>query len=114
MPLVVAGTIEREEFLFNPVALARLHAQHKLAVHEPLPSLVQQQGVDGVSQRIAHACGHKDVFVTVRVEIRNADAPRPIRLRADLGGDLDELALTLVLIERVSENVVGRALKGGG
>jgi len=38
--LVIARTIEQEELLFNPVAVARLHSQNEFAVDKPLATLV--------------------------------------------------------------------------
>ena len=81
---IFAVTIEGEVFFFNAVVFWRLDAENKFAVHEALPIVVQQHGIVGVAERITHAGGHKNVFVTVRIEVGDGDAPRPVGLGADL------------------------------
>src|SRR5438128_2588515 len=56
-------------------ALARLDAQDELAVHEALSSVVQEDGVDAVPEREAHAGGNEDVVETIRVQVSDARTP---------------------------------------
>ena len=104
---VRSGTIQREEFLFNSISFAGFDAEDQFAIDEAFAAFVQQEGIDRVAQRIAHAGGHKHIFVTVCVQVGDADAPRPERFRADRVGDLNELAAALILIERISKDAVG-------
>ena len=113
MVLVLTGTIQGEVFLLNPVVFARFHSENKLAVHKPLAVFIQQHRVDSIAERIAHAGRDKYVFVTVRVQVGDADAPGPVGFGADFVRDLGKDTVALILIKRVSENVVGCPLEKG-
>ena len=49
-----------------------------------LAPIVQEDGIDAVAEWIAHPGRDKYVFVTVRVQVGDADAPGPVGFGADL------------------------------
>src|SRR3989442_5640004 len=114
MVLVCAVAIEGELDFFNPVVFGRLSSQNKFSVHKSPAAVVQEERINCVAKWISHPGGHEYIFVTVRVEVGNADAPRPEGLRADFVRHFGELAMARVPVKRIPENAVGSGSQGIG
>ena len=82
--------------------LARLDPDNKLTVHEPLSTMVQHDGIDGVSKGVAHARCDEHILESIGIQITDRESPRPVILDTDVVGYLLELAVTQILVEAVA------------
>src|SRR5688572_186741 len=92
-----AVTIEREPILVRSAVSARLDPQQKLAVQELFPTFIEQYGIDAITKGITHARTDEDVFKAVRIEVPNADAPRPVSFESQPIGCFHKRSVALVL-----------------
>ena len=99
---VRSGAIEREPGFGGPVTAARFDPQDKLAVEEFFTPFVQQQRINPVAKGVIHTRGDKHVFITVGIEVADAQAPRPVIFHPDLIRDLDKSSLFRLAIEGVA------------
>ena len=110
MIFVGARAVQHESSFFCAASGPWLDTQHELGVEEFLSAVIDQHGVDDVSEGITHAGGHEDVLIPVSVQVADADAPRPVRLRANLIRNLGENAVALVQVKGVAKDIVRRSL----
>src|SRR5437762_9002385 len=97
------GTVEGEPFPSQPAVPARLNAEQEFTVEEAFSPFVQQDRVNRVAEWVPHAGGDKNILITVRIEVADADSPRPIGFHTQHVRDLDKDAVAFVLIESVPE-----------
>jgi len=84
--------------------LARLNSEKKLGVKEFLTAVIEQQRIDAIAERKIHARCDENIFVAISVEVAHADSPGPKLFDADLVGNLLELTVAKVVIERVAKD----------
>ena len=103
---ILTLAVEEEHGLVRAATRARFHSEQELRVKKALPLFVEQDGVDGVAERPAHAGGDENILVAIGIEVAHARSPRPVRLRTNLIGNFLKRASAPVAVEGVAENVV--------
>ena len=104
--MVSIGTgwiIDREPVLGSAPAAPRFDSENEFGIAELFPAVVEQHAVDAVAERVVHARGDEGVFESIRIEVTAAQSPRPVVLRPDALGDIDETSATDVAEKCIAE-----------
>src|SRR5438445_13554700 len=85
---VCCVAVEGEPDLLRDAVQPRLHPHHEFAREEAATSLVEQDGVDPISEGEVHASGDEDLVPPVGVEVDDSRRPGLIRFDAVVYGNL--------------------------
>ena len=86
------GAVHLKPRCVSAAVAPRLDAEQEFAVQELFSTIVQQHGIDAITEGEAHAGTDENVVPAIGIDVAHAHTPGPVRLNSYAIGNLLEFA----------------------